>query len=58
MQLLPYIKNHMNSKPQKFHFLWSSTTAVIKKTNSTSIKNLAAQIIFYVQKFTLEHVIL
>jgi len=42
MKLLPDINRHMGTKPQKFHFNWIYTAAVIKKTNSTSIKNLAA----------------
>jgi hypothetical protein len=42
MKLLPHIKNHMVSIPQKFHFIWSHTFAVMKMTNATIIENLEA----------------
>jgi hypothetical protein len=47
MKFLPYIKHHMSSVPQKFHFIWSPTFAVMKKTNTTSIKTLTEEIYFY-----------
>jgi hypothetical protein len=47
MKFLPHIKHHMSSMPQKFHFIWSPTTAVMKKTNAPSIQNLVAEIYFY-----------
>jgi hypothetical protein len=40
MKFLPHIKHHMSSMPQKFYFIWSPTTTVMKKTNATSIENL------------------
>jgi hypothetical protein len=42
MKFLPHIKHHMSSMLQKFHFIWSPTTTVMKKTNETSIENLDA----------------
>jgi len=42
LKFLPHIKHHMSSMPQKFHFIWSPTTAVMKKTNTTRIENLDA----------------
>jgi hypothetical protein len=42
MKFLLHIEHRMNSMPQKFHFIWSPTTAVMKKTNATSIENLDA----------------
>jgi hypothetical protein len=42
MKFLPHIENHMSSMPQKFYFIWSPTTAVIKMTNTTIIENLEA----------------
>jgi hypothetical protein len=47
MSSMPHIKHHMSSMPQKFHFIWSPTPVVMKKTNATSIENLDAQIYFY-----------
>jgi hypothetical protein len=31
---------YTSNMPQKFHFIWSPTTIVMKKTNTTSIENL------------------
>jgi hypothetical protein len=42
MKVLPHINHHMSIMTQKFHFIWSPTTAVMKKTNATSIENLDA----------------
>jgi hypothetical protein len=42
MKSLPHIKNHMGSIPQKLHFIWSLTFAVMKMTNATIIENLEA----------------
>jgi hypothetical protein len=42
MKFLPHMKHHMSSIPKKFHFIWSPTTLVMKKTNATSIENLEA----------------
>jgi len=47
MKFLPDNNNHLSSTPQKFHNYLSTTTAVIKKTNKTSIQTLTAQIHFY-----------
>jgi hypothetical protein len=58
MKFLPHIKHHMSSMPQKFQFIWSPRSAVMEMTNTTSIKNLAAQIYFYRENFKLKHAIL
>jgi hypothetical protein len=58
MKFLPDIKHHMSSMPQKFHFIWSPTFVVMKMINTTSTKNLAAQIYFYRENFKLKHDIL
>jgi hypothetical protein len=42
MKLLPHIKNHMSSMPQKYNFILSSKFVVMKMTNTTSIENLVA----------------
>ena len=54
MKFLPYNNNHLSSTPQKFHNVFSTTTAVIKKTNKTSIQTLTAQIHFYSYNFNLK----
>jgi hypothetical protein len=58
MKFLPHNKHHINSIPQKFHFIWSPRSTVIKITNSTSIKNLAAQTYFNRENLKLKHAIL
>jgi hypothetical protein len=58
MKFLPHSKHHMSIIPQKFHFIWSPRSAVMKMTNTTSIKNLAAQTYFYRENFKLKHAIL
>jgi hypothetical protein len=58
MKFLPHIKHNRISMPQKFHFIWSPTTTVIKKTNTTSIKNLIWKIHFYSKNIKLKHDIL
>jgi hypothetical protein len=47
MKFLPRIKRHMSSVPQKFNFIWSPRSTVMKMTNTTSIENLAAKTYFY-----------
>jgi hypothetical protein len=42
IKFLPHIKYHRSNMPQKFHFIWSPTFAVMKMTNTTSIENLKA----------------
>jgi uncharacterized membrane-anchored protein YhcB (DUF1043 family) len=42
MKLLSHLKHHMSSVPEKVHFIWSTTSAVMKMTNTTSIENLEA----------------
>jgi hypothetical protein len=42
MKFLSHIKQYMSSMPQKFHFIWSSKTTVMKKINEASIENLDA----------------
>jgi hypothetical protein len=58
MKFLPNIKHHRSSMPQNFHFIWSHTTAVMKKTNATSIENLIWKIYFYSDNIKLTHDIL
>jgi hypothetical protein len=40
------------------YLVWSPRSTVMKMTNTTSIKNLAAQIHFYRKNFKLKHAIL
>ena len=54
MKFLPDNNNHLSSTPRKFHIYLSTSTAVIKKTNKTSIQTLTAQIHFYSYNFKLK----
>jgi hypothetical protein len=58
MKVLPHIKHHMSSMPQKFHLIWSPRSSVMKNNKFNYHYNPTAQIYFYRESFKLKHAIL